>query len=249
VVSYQWHDPYLDVTKSNSTNICDPNPSNRNLVSEISKIISRRHNIWRFFTHINIRERAIEEGSFEFFVSLLNEPNDLAMEWRRLKEGLTPYAIETEGATIIKADVNPIAFKRIFLSMRTNFSMKEDFLKICEEVGSQYGMLPEDFRRVETHTDPVVNSIVSEIQSSHAMIQYYGNMANDPNNYDWLHAELLAAKVLNMPVVTILEGESTPSERIKTLGGQAPIRIPISPSRENIISAIEKALRQIHGIK
>jgi hypothetical protein len=253
VVSYEWRNPNLDNPQSNSLNTDDPNQLSRDIASEVSQIISGRLNIWRFFTHITTKQRSFEKGSFEFFACLINDSQydhaDLEQEWRSLKESFS--ALRTKGATIIKTSVSPLAFKRVFLSMRTNLTRRREIVTICSEVGSQYGMLPEDFRIVETYIHPAVPTVVREIQSSHAMIQYYGNTNNDSNtnngsnNDDWLHAELLAAQVLELPVVTIVEGEKTP----KTTDGKSPIRIPVNPSRDDVFSAIEKALREIHGIR
>jgi hypothetical protein len=250
VVNYKWRDPHSENSQINSIDTCDPNPLNRNIASEVSKIISRRLNIWRFFTHIKVRERAVEEGSFEFFACLVNDASaydsrTLEREWSNLRGSFTPHVLETQGAEIIKASVTPIAFKRVFLSIRTNDVKRKELLSTCAEIGSQYGMLHEDFRIVETYINPAVSTVVRELQNSHAMIQYYGNIANDRSNDDWLHAELLAAQVLELPVVTIVEGEKTP----RTSDGKSPIRISVNPSKEEVFSAIEKALREIHGIR
>lgn len=245
VVSYEWHNPNLNNFQRNPNNECSLNILNKDIVSEITKKISKRHNIWRFFTHVKLRNRDSEGGNLEFFVSLINQENDYAGQWDSLEKSLKSDFLEAEGAKITRVSVTPIAFKRIFVSTRTDFPMKDELLSICAEVGSKYGMLPEDFIMVETHVNPVIQTIVDAIHKCQAMIQYYGDISASTQN-DWLHAELLAAEVLRKPVVLIIEGQDTPREMIRTLGDKAPIKIPRTPTRQNITSAIEKALGELH---
>lgn len=248
VVNYQWRDPTIDGGTSDLPIECIPAPSNRSIVSEITEMISTEHNIWRFFTHVISRGKSFEEGSVEFFVRSLDRARNPTMKWDRFRQYLESVALRISGAKITKSSVTPIAFMRIFLSARTNSQQRTNLLDICTEVGSHYGMLRQDFRTVETYTRNVIPTVVTEIRNCHAMIQYYGNMENDPNNYDWLHAELLAAQVLDMPVVAIVEGDP-PRDRIKTLGDKAVLKIPQNPSKEKITEAIQTALAEINNMR
>ncbi|MFN7204378.1 MAG: hypothetical protein ACK5YH_01345 [Pseudanabaena sp.] len=219
--------------------------SSLGIASEINRLISEDYNIWRFLDYVNTMERCFEEGSMEFFLRKI-VPH--ASNWELLKKRLESAKLDVPGVIIKKVSVTPISFMRIFLSTRASIEKRRGLRSICASVGSQYGMLEEDFRIVETYTRGVIPSVVREIRDSHAMIQYYGCMESDPNNYDWLHAELLAAQVLDMPVVAIVE-EGTPREKIKTLGDRAVLKISRDPSDETVSKAIEKALAEINNAR
>jgi hypothetical protein len=214
------------------------------IASNLNKIISQDYNIWRFLDYVNTMEPCFEEGNIEFF--LKRNPASNVLSWDLLRKRLESTRLEVPGVILKNINVSPISFMRVFLSTRTNIEKRRGLRSICTLVGSQYGMLEEDFRIVETYTRGVIPSVVKEIRNAHAMIQYYGNMENDPNNYDWLHAELLAAQVLDMPVVAIVE-EGTLREKIKTLGDRAVLKIPKDPSDADVSEAISIALAEINN--
>jgi hypothetical protein len=101
--------------------------------------------------------------------------------------------------------VQPISYFRIFISLNSNSFFESNIIKICKDVGKQFGLSSEDFITVHSDPNPTTQAVIDGIKRCNGVIQFYMEFGEKRDDFKrWLDAEYLSAKALEKPIVRLI---------------------------------------------
>ncbi len=144
----------------------------------------------------------------------------------------------------INIDVRPINPYRIFVSIISNFFFREQFIKLCQEVGREVGLLEDTFVFVKDNTDSTTDAVVKAMKESDGVLQFYIDFAQNKKSFShWLDAEYFAANAINLPIVRIKEA----SQKLEPIVDKdiLALELNMSDSKEILKEVVREALEKL----
>jgi hypothetical protein len=223
-------------------------------IEQITEVVSRSHNIWRYFLNIRALARGREDFSAEYFVNCINkEPvsDNHSSSWNLLKSSIETLGSHSQarGAQLITAKITPLSCKQIFLSLKMAHPRRDELRNICAEAGATHGIFDDDVVLVENYTDPVLRTVEKKIDECYAVIQYYDLSeieARSNEDYQWLIHEYAYARAKGKRIVRIFT-QAAKNTLQKTSGDTSPITIKDRPSNAEIKDAMSRAMQELHN--
>lgn len=224
------------------------NMSTRGLQAEIYDRIKSSYSVWSAYSNSRHVDRNRQDGQ----ITLMLESRLKAPTWSKRRQHLADTLKKVEATLASRmaylsfksVDITPFPGTKIFISIKTTFNHRDEYVQWCKDEGNGIGLLGSEFELIESYTDTTVSGTVADrLRTCDGLLQFY--MSNE--SYDdarWLEAEYFAARVLNKPRARILDERIRPKKLPVTDKDQASIKVR-NPDEMTMREAIRKALIQL----